>query len=295
MAEMQLDNETCTKCGFCAQVCPSRVIDWEKGQFPQKNQQRVKICIHCGQCMAVCPHESLKIDGLQYDRDFLDLTLEKLEFHTFYNFLTARRSIRNFKDKPVPTDLLQKIVDAIAQAPMGFPPHKTALTIIQNRSAIEQMIPLMVKFYDDMLKRMKNPMMRYLIKRDSGEEQFATIRSHLIPILEQRVPSMKSDGGIDEITRGAPTMILFHAHRLAENHTHDAYIAMTYGLLAAHALGLGATSISLIPPPFNRTPELQKMIKLPIDHEVVTAIILGYPKYRYQRGIKRELASVKWL
>lgn len=294
MVDMIMDNQSCTKCGFCAAVCPARAIDWEKDQYPQINQQRSKICLECGQCMAVCPHMSIQINQLNYDRDFMELLADKLEYPALFNFLAARRSIRNFKDKPVPADLLQKIVDAIALAPMGFPPHKTSLTIIQNRSTIEQMIPLMVKFYEDMIKWMKNPMMRYFIKRDSGEEHFATIKGHLMPILELRVPSMKT-GGIDEIARGAPAMILFHAHRRAENHTHDAYIAMTYGLLAAHSLGLGATAISLIPPSINKTLELRAMVELPPDHEVVTAIILGYPKYRYQRGIKRELASVKWL
>lgn len=294
MNEMIINNETCTKCGFCADVCPSRAIDWEKGQYPEQNRQRAKICIHCGQCMAVCPHESIQIEDLNYNRDFLEYTPEKLEFDTFFNFLAARRSIRNFKNKAVPAELLQKIIDSIAQAPMGFPPHKTALTIIQNRSTIEQMIPLMLKFYEDMLKWMKNPMMRHFIKKGAGAEQFATIKGHLIPIMEQRVPSMKS-GGIDEISRGAPAMILFHAHRLSEHHTPDAYIAMTYGLLAAHSLGLGAASISLIPPPINKSPELQKLAGLPPEHEVITSIIVGYPKYRYQRGIKRELASVKWL
>lgn len=97
------------------------------------------------------------------------------------------------------------------------------------------------------------------------------------------------------ITRGAPAMILFHAHQLSEHHTQDAHIAMTYGLLAAHSLGLGATSISLIPPPINKTPESQKMIQPPPDHEVTTAIILGHPKFRYKSGIKRKIASVKWL
>lgn len=294
MVDMLINNETCNKCGFCAAICPARAIDWEKDLYPQSNRQRAKICLECGQCMAVCRSQSIQINNLSYEQDFVELLPDKLEYPAFLNFLAARRSIRNFKNRPVPADILQKIVDAIAQAPMGFPPHKTALTIIQNRSTIEKMIPLMLKFYEDMLKWMKNPLMRYFIKKDAGPEEYATIKGHLIPILELRIPSMKK-GGADEITRGAPAMLLFHAHRLSENHTEDGFIAMTYGLLAAHSLGLGATAISLIPPPINRTPELRAIVGMPDDHEVVTAIILGYPQYRYQRGIKRELASVKWL
>lgn len=35
--------------------------------------------------------------------------------------------------------------------------------------------------------------------------------------------------------------------------------------------------------------------RLPDTHEVVTSLIMGYTKYKYQRGIKRKLKSVEWL
>ena len=194
----------------------------------------------------------------------------------------------------MPRDLLEKIVDAIAQAPMGFPPHKTALTIVQERAAIEQLLPLMIDFYDKMLGWYANPLTRFFIRRDAGPETFATMQNHLIPILQAKMPEMKK-GGRDEIARGAPALILFHAPRRAENHTQDANIALAYGMLAAHALGLGATAISLIPPPVNRTPELQRLLKLDAEQDVVASLIVGYPRYRYQRGIKRPLAGINWL
>ncbi len=37
------------------------------------------------------------------------------------------------------------------------------------------------------------------------------------------------------------------------------------------------------------------MFKIPGSNEVIGAIILGYPKHRYKRGIKRELKAVTWL
>jgi hypothetical protein len=40
---------------------------------------------------------------------------------------------------------------------------------------------------------------------------------------------------------------------------------------------------------------LRKMFSIPDNQEVITSIIIGYPKYKYQRGIKRSLRSVKWL
>jgi len=90
-------------------------------------------------------------------------------------------------------------------------------------------------------------------------------------------------------------MIVFHAHRDAENYEADVYIALAYGFLAAHALGLGATPIDLIPPAIQNSPELRKLFSIPDSNVVVACMILGYPKYRYQRGIKRELRSVAWI
>ncbi len=291
---MTIDNETCSKCGLCFEVCPAMAISWEKGQFPVQNPVRREICIECGQCMAVCPNESIITGDMNYESDFTPLAREHIGYQDFIDLTTSRRSIRNFKDKPVPRDLLEKIVAAIAQAPMGFPPHKTELTVIQNRGEIEKMLPYMIDFYDRLLKWFANPVKRFFIKRDAGPETFSSMQNHLIPILKIKMPDMKK-GGRDEIARGAPVLILFHAKKLAESHTNDAYIAVGYGLLAAHALGLGATAISLIPPAISRSPELRQMLQLEDDQEVTASMIVGYPRFRYQRGVLRSLARVRWM
>lgn len=295
--EMVIDHETCTKCGLCYEICPVQAFSWQKGEFPERNAARQEICMACGQCMAICPGKAVIIGQMDYERDFTPLDRETPDYPAFMSLAASRRSIRNFKDKSVPRDLLEKVVEAIALAPMGFPPHKTRLTVVQERSSIEQMLPLMIDFYEQMLGWYRNPVKRYFMKRDAGTEAFATIEGHLIPILQAKLPDMKKGvgkGGRDEITRGAPALILLHAPRRAENHTQDANIALAYGLLAAHSLGLGATAISLIPPVVNHSSELKRILKLDDAEEVVASIIVGYPRYRFQRGIKRELAGVNW-
>jgi hypothetical protein len=73
----------------------------------------------------------------------------------------------------------------------------------------------------------------------------------------------------DAFTRGAPAPLLFHADRDADNHTEDVFIALTYGLLAAHALGLGATAIGLVSGAMERSPELRQLLRIPAQNEVV--------------------------
>ena len=68
-----------------------------------------------------------------------------------------------------------------------------------------------------------------------------------------------------------------------------------YGLLAAHALGLGATAIGLVPPAIERSPRLREIFEIPPENQVLASMIVGYPRYRFRRGIRRELANVKWI
>jgi hypothetical protein len=37
------------------------------------------------------------------------------------------------------------------------------------------------------------------------------------------------------------------------------------------------------------------MLHLPADHEVVAGMIVGYPRVRYHRGIRRPLAGITWV
>lgn len=293
---MWIDSETCSKCGLCANICPEGAIDQLEDQFPSRNPARGSLCAQCGQCMAACPSESIVIGASSYQRDFFafDRPVSPVDYPAFFYLAATRRAVRRFDDRPVPRELLEQVVAAVALAPMSFPPHKTAVTVLSDRAAIAAMVPHMVKFYANMVTGMRNPLIRFIIKRSAGPEHFTTLADHLMPKLMDWLPAMKASGR-DEITRGAPAMLLLHADRSAANHTQDANIALAWGLLAAHALGLGATANGLVPPAVNGTPTLRSMLHLPPNHEVVASIILGYPLYRYQRGIRRALAGVTWL
>jgi nitroreductase len=91
--------------------------------------------------MAVCPTQSITAGELSYEKDFFDLPMGGLGECDFFNFLSSRRSVRNFQDKPVPREMLQRIIDAVTLAPMGFPPHKVEVTVVQNRAMIKRPFP----------------------------------------------------------------------------------------------------------------------------------------------------------
>jgi nitroreductase/NAD-dependent dihydropyrimidine dehydrogenase PreA subunit len=286
--------ETCKKCGLCAEVCPNQIMEWAPEKELGFRADRIPLCIQCGHCMAVCPTQSITAGGLSYEKDFFDLPMGGLGECDFFNFLSSRRSVRNFQDKPVPKEMLQRIIDAVALAPMGLPPHKVEVTVAQNRAVIKKALPHLMKLYGDLNKWMKNPLVQFFMKRKMNQETFNTLKNHVVPVMEKGLPEMKEKGR-DIFTRGAPALLLFHAHRDSENHTEDVQIALTYGLLAAHALGLGAAAIGLIPAAVERNRDLRKLFQIPGENEVLASMIVGYPKVSFQRGIKRELARVSWI
>lgn len=289
-----INQETCKLCGLCAEVCPMKIMIKKGAGGISFRQDRLPLCMKCGQSMAICPTQSFIVKGLSYAKDFFEMSDPIAPDIVFFNLIATRRAIRNFKDRPVPKELLEKIVQAMTFAPPGFTPIKTEITVIQDTEIIRKALPYMIKVYDGLVKAMNNPIARLFIRQNVGSAKYKTIKNHVVPLMKSRLPELKL-GVEDTITRYAPAMILFHADRNEENHETDIHIALTYGFLAAHVLGLGGSAMDLIPPAIQNNRELKRMFSIPEGNMVVGSMILGYPKYRYQRGIKRELKSVSWI
>ncbi|HRW83887.1 MAG TPA: nitroreductase family protein [Bacteroidales bacterium] len=291
--KITIDDSLCTKCRVCAEICPNGIFRTENDHTFIRHE-RVQLCVSCGQCMAACPENAIRVGGLDYNRDFFDLPDDADADVHFDKLIQSRRSVRAFKDMPVPREKLEKIVSAVKFAPPSFPPIKTALTVVQNRQLIRESLPHMVTLYENLLKGLKHPVIKYFIKREVGPYRMRTVRNHIVPMFRIKLPFMK-EGTEDAITRNAPAMILFHAEKESENYRTDICIALTYAILKAHSLGLGATVIELIPPAVEKSPHLKKLFHIPDQNEVVAAMILGYPKFKYKKAINRQLNGVTWI
>ena len=291
---ISINQATCKKCLLCSEVCPNKIIVRTNSAEMTTRPTRIGLCFKCGQCMAVCSTQSIVVEGLSYDHDFFSLPDKTSYENSFYDLVHTRRAVRNFKDKPVPKALLEKIVEAISFAPPGFPPLKTKIIVVQNPELIRQALPNMVHLYERLLQMMKKPIGRFFIRKEVGSKKFKTMQAHLVPLLISRIPALKK--GIENtLTRDAPAMILFLADKNGEDINQDISIAATYGMLASHALGLGGSIMDIIPPAINKDIELRNMFGIPDEQEVITSMIIGYPKYNYRRGIKRNLREVKWV
>lgn len=289
MSEFNINHETCTKCGNCVEVCPALVLKKSEHQVEFKDDF-IHLCLGCGQCMAVCNTKSVHAKGMTYEKDFFEFSEE----HDFFSMIQHRRSVRRFKPKPVSKEEIEKILETVSQAPHGDSHQHVEITVVNSREKIMEALPLMSEFYDKLQGWLHNPLMKSMIQLKKGKDMLNTLQNHLLPRIEKGIYRTISHD-YDGITRGAHTLLIFHAHRDSEEHEEDAYVFVTYAMLATQALGLGATIIGLVPPAVNKFPELKKIFNIPETNEAVISLIVGYPKYKYKRGIKRELKSVNWV
>lgn len=288
----EIDLELCMKCKLCIEVCPCNIIEFTEENSVRFIPERISICQHCGHCMAVCQSQAIVAGDLGYKEDFINLPLNQVNHSSFLDFLANRRSIRNFKEKEVPDELLDQVLESVSFAPYGASPEKTNITVVNRREIIESALPHIEEFLDKVPRWMDHPIASRMIKRRNSLERYQTIKEHLYPIAKMGNYHLKYG---DRITRNAPALIILHAARDAEEHTNNSLIFACYMMLAAHSLGLGATLIGLVPPAINKVEKLREIFQIPPEHEAVISLIIGFPKFNYRRSIKRKKVNIKWI
>ncbi len=288
--EMHTTTDACKGCGACVESCGKFVIAVTNGHattIPERSGH----CIFCGLCVAVCPNDALTHSSFN-KADFPALSDPSLQFGQFQNLLMSRRSIRLFKDRSVERSKIDQILEATATAPMGFPPHTTEVLVIENAAERDILFDTLRKDYDWLVNSMKNPIARQFVRLSAGAIDYHSIQTHILEVVADANRRYKQDKS-DCYTYHAPVVMLFHANKWEVAFRANAVIAATYAMLAAHALGLGTTLLEIVGPIVNRSKPLKQRWSLPEDNEVVLAMIVGYPKYKFHRGIKRQLKGVR--
>ncbi len=287
-----VDQNKCIQCKLCIEVCPVNMLGVDESGQVNFIAERESLCIECGQCMAVCSTDAVKIGKYTYAENFYRLPKDQADAQSFMDLLATRRSVRNYRSKSVSQELIQQALDSLDYAPYGAEPDKVHITVIHDRQIIEQALPPMEAFLDDIVKWIENPIASFMIKRKKGLELFNTIKNHLYPMAKLENYKLKYG---DRITRGAPAMIIFHADPGAEEHTNNAMIYATYVMLALHALKLGAAMNGIVSAAINKLPEVKELFQIPESDEAVIALILGHPKYKYTKAVQRGGKTVHWV
>ena len=273
MSLLQIDTERCHRDGICADVCPAVIIslDGEDG-YPAVVEGGNERCIRCGHCVAVCPHGALSHSAMAFD-DCPEIDRGRLpDAGQIKQFLRARRSIRRYKEAPLERETLASLIDVARFAPSGHNYQPVRWLVVQAPEEVQRLAGMVADWMRHLMDE-KSPMVAAM---------------HLDLVVEAW------DKGYDRICRNAPHLILAHASQANPTSPAAATIALTYLELAAVSMGLGACWAGYFNVAANLWPPLKEALGLPEGHAPFGAMLVGHPKYRYQRLPLRNEPQVIW-
>ena len=99
MKSLIVNESKCTKCGLCAEVCPSKILCFGESGFPEMAKGCSESCIECGQCVVFCPASANSLSFMDADKLIRAADLSMPEPEAALNLLKTRRSIRKFQNK----------------------------------------------------------------------------------------------------------------------------------------------------------------------------------------------------
>jgi nitroreductase/NAD-dependent dihydropyrimidine dehydrogenase PreA subunit len=271
MSVLGIDKEKCSNCQQCISECG-------RGYFSVNTDKEVifnedlKTCNICGHCIAICPEEAIITKDLDDVETYpgIDSPQDIVNYDKFYKLIRAHRSIRHYKKKRVPKNLIEKVFEAMRYAPSASNARNWRYAILSDVEKINQLSNEIVK---------------------------AQYKYMGFPSAEAAVQYFKSTGR--GVFYNAPHVIVLY-YRIVEKSTvmlglraNDAGIALTYGMLAAESLGLGTCWIGMIQGAVPMNKEILNIIG--IRGMVLGAFTMGYPAIKFRRTTPRPPLKIKGL
>jgi len=275
MSIIEINQETCNKCGICAAECPRRVITLPGGGFPQVVAVAEVACNGCGHCVAVCPSGSLshRDSPLEISPKIekgLKVTPEQVE-----QLLKIRRSVRVFKNKPVSREIITRLIEDARYAPTGHNLQEVEWLVIDNKKELDHIEELGIDWLQWIIKNLPQ----------------AAAASNMEEKLERQTLYHNA------FLRGAPVLIVAHASKdssVSSLAGIDSANALSYLDLAANSLGLATCWAGYVYIMANTFPPVKEALALPENHATYGCMMLGYNKFKYHRIPFRKVPKIVW-
>ena len=220
--------------------------------------------------MAVCPQAALDHthNPLTSQVDISQFPL--LEAETAERFLRSRRSIRVYKQEKVAEDVLLRLLNIGRFAPSGGNSQGNSYLILS---------------VTDVLKKISARVIEWLEEQIRQEVVWAKPYAGMVRIYRE--------AGYDVVLRNAPHLVLALANDKNPIGRDNGRYALTYMELYAPSLGLGSCWAGFFEmAAFAKYQPLLDLLDLPEGKAITGALMLGAPKYRYQRLVERNPLEV---
>lgn len=271
---MIVDNEKCVGCGLCVKDCFVRDIE----VVDNKAKIRNVACFKCGHCIAVCPKGAVSTDEYnmedvkEYNEDEFKIDSDRL-----LNFIKFRRTTRQFKDKDVEAEKLNKIIEAGRFTQTGTNSQNVSYIVVKE--SIEQLKEMVL----ESLKARGESILNNLNEKTRPYKRYAQMWIKMYNDYKENPATG------DKLFFNAPALIL-----VVSDNTVNASLASSNMELMTNALGLGTFFSGFFTLAAEGNESIRELLQIDENKQIVTCMIIGYPNVKYARTVPRKDADISW-
>ncbi len=287
---IEIDSTKCSKCGYCVEVCPNFVFASGKGgeiqvRYPEQ-------CCTCGHCVAICPKNVLVHHQISTAK-FEECRAIQISPEDMRNLLLSRRSIRIFKEKPVPKQLIKQLIEVGIHAGTASNGQTEGFVVVQDRKRLSELEKMVIKIlWNKGMKYLGSEIGQKLAKAKLGEEMLR----QAIPyhhILKNRRQNNQLAG---MVFRNAPGVVVIHGLRTNFMAHANCSVAVRNMEIMAKSLGLGTCWVGFLSVAAHLAKKkIERYLEIPDDHSIYGAMMVGFPKFEYRKIIPRKERKIRWI
>lgn len=251
---VMIDKSKCVGCGMCAKVCCAHNIAIKN----KKAETILDDCVLCGQCSGVCPKNAISISG--YDDGMKEKSGEvRLDPDAVLDVIRFRRTIRQFKQKEIPEEVVRQILEAGRLTHTAKNLQDVSFVVLDN-------------------------------EKDRLEKMAVGLFRRIKPVADLFMP-MAKNRNIDDhfFFFHAPLVIVI----LAKDKTNGILAAQNMEFVA-EANGLGVLFSGFFTMAANASRRMRRAMGVPKGKRVAMTLVLGYPDVRYFRSVQRKALDVSY-
>ena len=265
----------CTGCGLCEKVCPSKAVRLQNKKAAVAENR----CISCGHCGAVCSCGAVSSD-LDSRKSF---QIAEPAGSAVEQLLQGKRSVREFREEPIPHAVLEEMIRYGEMAPSSRNTRGRKYFVVTGNSVTE----------------LEGAVIRGLNRLAAPAKPFLPLlkifnrkKAESLSSLQNLFSAMQNayNEGRHPVLCSAPAVICIAGPKSNLQRKDDCVCAEQYLMLYAESIGIascinGFTQIA--------HKEAEKYLNVPDTHTIEAVVMLGYPKYQYQKWVKYE-TDVSW-
>lgn len=283
---MQIEKreDKCIECMLCVRDCVMgvwRIVDGKSRPV------ETELCNRCSHCIAICPCDAVIHDGLGQG-DIAAVNRKNLRPDVYRDIIISRRSVRRFKNEPVPGAMIENIIDLARYAPSASNSQNVGYIIITDKRLIESTAAGLFRLGNRLYNATKKGIGRFFVNLTGLS------KNRYLKVMDY-VQEQNAQTGRDFVLHNAPVLILIHAPERQPFASDNCNIAAATMINYAHALGLGTCFVGILTLALRLNGRLRKKLGVPQKERVYAALVMGYPQHRYTNTVSRKNPEVKWL